>query len=100
MTCKPGACEISRTGGQARGNQWDLPNFRRSRRAPSGDALAVTRPPRRRSHEVTSVRAADRPDERAVTVTYDADAPLEESRHVEPWLPVLDRLQIEAATTR
>jgi uncharacterized protein len=40
------------------------------------------------------------PDERAVTIMYDAEAPLEESRHPESWQPVLDRLRIEAATRR
>ena len=40
------------------------------------------------------------PDERAVTVTYDAEAPLDESRCIQQWQPVLDRLQIEAPTTR
>jgi uncharacterized protein len=35
------------------------------------------------------------PDERAVTVTYDAETPLEVSHHLEPWRPVLDRLRIE-----
>jgi uncharacterized protein len=34
------------------------------------------------------------PDERAVTVTYDAETPLEAS-HLEPWRPVLDRLRID-----
>jgi aminoglycoside phosphotransferase family enzyme/predicted kinase len=35
------------------------------------------------------------PDERAVTVTYDAETPLEVSHHLEPWRPVLDRLRID-----
>jgi aminoglycoside phosphotransferase family enzyme/predicted kinase len=35
------------------------------------------------------------PDERTVTVTYDAEAPLAESLHIEPWQPVLDRLRIK-----
>jgi uncharacterized protein len=35
------------------------------------------------------------PDERAVTVTYDAETPLDVSHHLEPWRPVLDRLQID-----
>jgi hypothetical protein len=32
-------------------------------------------------------------------VTYDAEAPLERSRQVESWQPVLDRLHLEAAVT-
>jgi uncharacterized protein len=39
------------------------------------------------------------PDERAVTVTYDAETPLEMSQHLGPWQLVLDRLRVEAATT-
>jgi uncharacterized protein len=35
------------------------------------------------------------PDERAVTMTYDAETPLEVSHHLEPWRPVLDRLRID-----
>ena len=35
------------------------------------------------------------PDEQAVTVTYDAETPLEVSHHLEPWRPVLDRLRID-----
>jgi predicted kinase len=38
-------------------------------------------------------------DERALTVTYDAEAPLERSRQAESWQPVLDRLHLEAAVT-
>jgi len=35
------------------------------------------------------------PDERAVTVTHDAETPLEVSHNLEPWRPVLDRLRID-----
>ena len=35
------------------------------------------------------------PDERAVTMTYDAEASLEVSHRLEPWRPVLDRLRID-----
>jgi uncharacterized protein len=35
------------------------------------------------------------PDERAVTMTYDAETPLEVSHRLEPWLPVLDRLRTD-----
>jgi predicted kinase len=35
------------------------------------------------------------PDERAVTVTYDAETPLEVSHRLEPWRPVLDRLRTD-----
>jgi predicted kinase len=35
-------------------------------------------------------------DERAVTVRYDAEAPLEESRHAGAWRPVLERLHLDA----
>jgi aminoglycoside phosphotransferase family enzyme/predicted kinase len=42
------------------------------------------------------VRVADpiTPDERALTVTYDAGAPLEQSRQIKSWQPVLDRLSL------
>jgi uncharacterized protein len=45
------------------------------------------------------LRVADpiTPDERTVTVTFDAGAPLEDSRQIESWQPVLDRLHLEAA---
>jgi predicted kinase len=35
-------------------------------------------------------------DERAVTVAYDAQAPLERSRRVDAWRSVLERLHLEA----
>jgi predicted kinase len=45
------------------------------------------------------LRVADpiTPDERTVTVTFDAGAPLDDSRQIESWQPVLDRLHLEAA---
>jgi uncharacterized protein len=45
------------------------------------------------------VRVADPiiPDERTLTVTYDAGAPLEQSRQIDSWQPVLDRLSFESS---
>jgi predicted kinase len=37
------------------------------------------------------------PDEQALTVTYDAEAPLERARLRESWQPVLDHLHVETA---
>jgi len=40
------------------------------------------------------------PDERALTVTCDGEAPRERSRQVESWQPVLERLHLVGAVTR
>jgi aminoglycoside phosphotransferase family enzyme/predicted kinase len=39
-------------------------------------------------------------DERVAAISYDAEAPLEQSRQLESWQPVLDRLHAQAAATR
>jgi predicted kinase len=62
---------------------------RREARSDASEAnLEVLERQRRSSEPIT-------PDERAVTVTYDAETPLEVSHHLEPWQPVLDRLRID-----
>jgi hypothetical protein len=38
-------------------------------------------------------------EEQAVTVPYDAEAPLERSREAEGWRSVLERLHLDAAVT-